>query len=102
TGHRSFQNTLASCGESTARPCGPPGFPSCRDKQNSYALLMERIGAAGTGDIDPPSVAIGAPADHASVKPGFTVTATILDDVGVTSASLAIDGTVVSTVTAPP
>jgi hypothetical protein len=46
-GKRSFQDTLAACGELTARPCGVPGHPSCRAMQNSYELLVERLGAAG-------------------------------------------------------
>jgi uncharacterized protein (TIGR03382 family) len=48
-GKRAFQDELAACGETTARPCGLDGS-TCRAKQNSYALLLERLGAAGTND----------------------------------------------------
>jgi hypothetical protein len=49
-GPRSFQNATAECGELTARPCGVTGYASCRANQNSYALLTERLGAAGTSE----------------------------------------------------
>ena len=101
-GKRSFQNVMAECGETSARPCGVTGAQACRTMQNSYALLMERIGAAGTGDIDPPSVAITSPADGAKVAPGFSVTANISDDVHVKLAILSIDGEDVASLTAGP
>lgn len=62
-GERAFQDELASCGETTARPCGLEGS-TCREKQNSYALLLERLGAAGTVEDDP-EVRVGPPADDA-------------------------------------
>lgn len=96
-GQRRFQNTLAECGEDTVRPCGAAGHPRCRDKQNSHALLLDRIGAAGAGDLDPPSVAITSPANGASVEPAFQVAATITDGVRVKLASLVIDGITVDT-----
>ena len=34
TGKRTFQDADASCGEKTARPCGP-GSTACRAQQNS-------------------------------------------------------------------
>jgi len=101
-GERWFQDQMADCGEATPRACGISGAPACRDRQNSYALLMERIGAAGTGDIDPPTVAITSPADNATVDPGFTVTATVTDDVRVKFASLSIDGVSQGSLTAAP
>ena len=70
--------------------------------QNSYALLMERIGAAGTGDIDPPSIAITSPVAGASVQPGFAITAQIADDVKVKLAVLSIDGEAIASLTAGP
>ncbi len=45
-GKRAFQDTLADCGEVSARACGVPGYASCRAKQNSYELLLERLGPA--------------------------------------------------------
>jgi len=100
-GKRRFQNVVAECGEKTPRPCGLTGSP-CRDRQNSYALLTERIGAAGTGDLDPPSVAIVSPEDGASVDAGFTITADVTDDVSVKFAVLSIDGVTMGSLTAAP
>lgn len=48
-GERSFQNEMASCGEYGGRMCGINGSV-CRTRQNSYALLMERLGARGEPD----------------------------------------------------
>lgn len=57
-GERTFQNVEAPCGETGNRLCGINGN-MCRKKQNSVALLTERLGARGgstppTG-TDPPS-----------------------------------------------
>lgn len=51
TGDRTFQDAMASCGEYSDRACGINGT-TCRRRQNSVALLEERIGrrtAAGSG-----------------------------------------------------
>lgn len=101
SGMRTFQNTMAECGETSTRPCGISGSV-CRDQQNSYALLMERIGAAGTGDIDPPTVAITFPREGATVFPGFLVSASVADDVTVTSVHATIDGIDISPIMPPP
>ncbi|MGE5181309.1 MAG: Ig-like domain-containing protein [Acidobacteriota bacterium] len=101
-GERSFQNALASCGETTPRPCGVQGYPSCGAQQNSYAVLLARLGVAGTGDIEPPQVAITAPADGATVAPSFVVTAAASDDQLVRRVALRIDGADAGTLTAPP
>lgn len=90
-GERAFQNEMASCGETSSRPCGINGN-TCRDKQNSYAILLERLGPAGAGDLEPPIVGISSPRDGATVDVGFQVMATASDDVSVTSASILIDG----------
>lgn len=42
---RRFQDVEAPCGETTARPCGL-GPSACRTNQNSYAVLVERLGAS--------------------------------------------------------
>jgi MYXO-CTERM domain-containing protein len=91
SGKRRFQNTMASCGETSTRPCGIQGSV-CRDQQNSYALLMERIGAAGTGDIEAPNVSITSPRNGAIVSAGFLVSASANDDVAVTSLRAMLDG----------
>jgi MYXO-CTERM domain-containing protein len=96
SGRRTFQDQVASCGESTPRPC------ACGPTQSSYQLLLERLGAAGTGDIDAPSLAITAPSDGAVVEPGFLITADVSDDVAVTDTTLSIDGTVVASRTVAP
>jgi MYXO-CTERM domain-containing protein len=102
TGKRTFQNQMASCGESSPRDCGIQGAQKCRDGQNSYAILMERIGAAGTGDIDAPTVVITSPTTGATVDQGFTITTTLTDDVGVKLAVLSIDGVSAGSLTAAP
>ena len=102
SGKRTFQNQTAECGETSARPCGLPEYTPCREKQNSYALLLERLGAAGTGDIDPPTVAIMSPTNGATVQQGFTVDAAIADDVVVKFATLSIDGVQVASLSAAP
>ena len=102
SGKRTFQNQTAPCGESTTRKCGLPEHTPCRDTQNSYALLMERIGAAGTGDIDPPTVAIMTPTNGATVQQGFTVDAAIADDVVVKFATMTIDGQEIASLSAAP
>lgn len=44
---------MASCGEYESRACGVNGA-TCRQRQNSVALLTERLGARGAGsDRDP-------------------------------------------------
>src|SRR5262249_40238089 len=45
TGNREFQDQDVSCGEAVPRPCGIGGF-TCRATQNSYQLLLSRLGAA--------------------------------------------------------
>jgi hypothetical protein len=92
-GNRSFQNTLASCGEDVARPCGINGS-TCRAKQSSVALLTERLGPKiGGGDVMPPMVGISSPSNLATVPPGFQVQATATDNITVSSAKLFVDGT---------
>jgi hypothetical protein len=102
TGKRSFQDQLASCGESVARPCGVPGRPSCRAQQNSFELLVERVGAAGAGDGVPPVVSIMSPPHEATVAPGFEVAAAISDDRSIRVATLSLDGIVVQSLTSAP
>ncbi|TMQ03644.1 MAG: hypothetical protein E6J90_48155 [Deltaproteobacteria bacterium] len=45
-GDRTFQDEMASCGEYASRRCGINGT-MCRPRQNSVALLEERLGARG-------------------------------------------------------
>ena len=92
-GNRTFKDQTVSCGEYQNRPCGIGGT-SCRANQNSVQLLYARVGKA---DRVPPTLLITAPADAATVPPGFSVAATATDDVGVTMSTLSIDGQTVAT-----
>lgn len=62
TGARSFQNEMAACGEYTSRACGING-ETCRRRQNSVALLRERLGDRAQGDEtrDPDPAGQGIP-----------------------------------------
>lgn len=48
TGDRTFQDQMASCGEYADRTCGINGM-MCRQRQNSVALLKQRLGVHGAG-----------------------------------------------------
>lgn len=51
-GERTFQDEDARCGEFEARPCGIDTYV-CRARQNSVALLTQRLGARGSaGNTD--------------------------------------------------
>jgi hypothetical protein len=102
TGTRSFQDQLADCGESIARPCGLPDRPSCRARQNSVELLLDRVGAVAAGDGVPPRVSITSPPNAATVAPGFEVAAAISDDGPIRLVTLSLDGIVVQSLTAEP
>jgi uncharacterized protein (TIGR03382 family) len=48
-GNREFQDEMASCGEFSDRACGINGN-MCRQRQNSVALLEQRLGKRGADD----------------------------------------------------
>jgi uncharacterized protein (TIGR03382 family) len=100
TGDREFQDREASCGESTARPCGIGGV-TCRATQNSAQLLLSRLGAANR-DHQAPTVGITAPAQSATVAAGFAISATATDNISVKTVAFYIDGDLVATRTAAP
>lgn len=54
-GDRAFQDEMASCGEFEDRACGINGT-TCRQRQNSVALLEQRL---GTRDDDEPTAGSG-------------------------------------------
>jgi hypothetical protein len=97
-GKRSFQDQLVSCGESTARPCGINGS-TCRAQQNSVALLTERVGLR---DNTPPEIGAITPADGATVAPGYEITVSATDLVGVAQVEAFVDGVSVGINTAAP
>lgn len=97
-GKRAFQETLASCGEYSARPCGI-GATSCRAKQSSLLLLRERLGIS---DAVPPRGAILAPAPGAVVEPSFRIELMATDDVAISEIQLSLDGQSVGTLDTPP
>ncbi len=91
-GHKTFQDRTVSCGEYQARAC------MCSGQQNSYRVLLDRLGPAGatppppppTGDVTAPTVSVVSPAQGAT-PPGNTtlrVIAQASDDVGVTKVEL--------------
>jgi hypothetical protein len=97
-GKRSFQDQLVSCGESTARPCGINGS-TCRAQQNSVALLTERVGLR---DNTPPEIGAITPADGATVAPGYEISVSATDLVGVAQVEAFVDGVSVGIKTAAP
>jgi len=102
TGNRAFQNSTATCGEDTVRPCGINGS-TCRPNQNSVALLTERLGKkVGQTDTTPPTGGITSPAANATVPPGFQIVTDANDNQMVVSAKLYVDGTLSDTLTAGP
>jgi len=59
TGDRRFRDRMASCGEYADRNCGVNGM-MCRQRQNSVALLKERLGVRGASDRDQATNSTGA------------------------------------------
>jgi len=100
---KSFQNQAGSCGEYSARTCMCTYSGTGNQQMNSYALIMATFGAANTTpDTTAPTVSITAPMNNAVVNPGFTVTATINDNIAVDHAELLIDGQSAGTLTQSP
>lgn len=95
-GARAFQDQVAACGEDEPRPCGLAAVP-CRARQNSVALLRERLGA-----LDPaaPRVTITAPRDGDTVGSQVAVTARVTGTQA-PSATLYVDRTPVDEVVGP-
>jgi uncharacterized protein (TIGR03382 family) len=100
SGDRAFQDQAVACGESKERPCGISGT-ACRASQNSYQLLLARVGAAHR-DNTPPSVQITSPGESQAVTAGFMITATAADNVDVASVAFYLDGDLLATTTQAP
>lgn len=98
---KAFQNAAGSCGEYSARQCSCSYAQTGSSAMNSYALIMATFGA-NVPDSTPPVVTVASPTASAQVTPGFTVTATITDNIAVTKAELRLDGALVATKTAAP
>ncbi len=82
SGDRAFRDQEAACGEATPRPCGLRGS-TCRDRQNSYALLAERLGLAGIDDEAPQAPTVGFEPDLESTTFGGCSTGSPSGAVGV-------------------
>lgn len=93
-GFKRFQNQNAQCGEYSARACQCGG-----STQNSYQDIIGIFGAAGP---TPPEVSFDDLTNGEQVEPGFIVRTTIVDDNGITSATLTVDNQTVQTLTTPP
>jgi hypothetical protein len=80
TGHRSFQDLDAPCGESQERPC-----PCGRASQNPVQILLDKLGPAPSLDVTPPTIT----ADAGLPRPGFAeVTVHASDPSGIASVAL--------------
>jgi len=90
----SFQNQAAPCGECSNTSCDCGGTT-----QNSYQMIMDIFGASTPS---PPAVTITEPDNGQAVSPGFIVRGDIVDDNGIGSASLIVDGQTILTLTLPP
>jgi len=97
-GLQAFRDQAVSCGEFQNRACGLQG--ECGSTQNSYQVMMTRVGPGGSSGI--PEIAITSPANGATVPPGFTVSTSASDDGTVSRVELLVDGTLVDTRTAAP
>lgn len=101
-GLQAFRDQTVSCGEYSNRACGLQG--ECGATQNSYTMMMTRVGAAGGGGGTNPApvVAITSPSEGAMVRPGFRVDVSAQDDGSIAKVELMIDGALVDTKTAGP
>jgi MYXO-CTERM domain-containing protein len=77
-------------------------YPGCAKVAVSAAWAAVGVGAAPAPDAVAPTTEITAPADGATVMPGFQVQVNASDDQCVLKVELAIDGKLVATAAAPP
>lgn len=99
-GLKRFQNVDAQCGESQARTCGLPGTGVvCSQRQNSVAMLTQRIGLS---DTLAPVVNITSPQNGATVPTAFAVNTEATDNNTITRVELYLDGNLIDTATAAP
>lgn len=98
-GDKYFQDADLSCAQLSDNQwvkssCGCGG-----STRNSHEILLSIF---GPGVPTPPSVTILSPVDGATVAPGFVVRPEVVDDQGVATASLYVDGALVLTLTQGP
>ncbi len=97
-GAKTFKDLNAQCGEYQPRAC------NCnRAAQNSVQIMIEKLGAAGSGSTQPtpptetvpPQVAINSPADGATLTADstITITATATDNAAIAATDLIWDQT---------
>jgi uncharacterized protein (TIGR03382 family) len=96
-----FQNQAGSCGEYSARACSCAYPGTGTASMNSYALIMATFGS-GTPDTTPPTVSITAPSNNGSVMPSFAITATAMDDQGISKVEFKLDNTLIGTASSAP
>ena len=75
---------------------------SCAKTAVSLSFAAVGVGAAVPADATPPTTAITAPANNASLKAGFQVQVNASDDQCINKVELLIDGALVQTLTAAP
>jgi poly(hydroxyalkanoate) depolymerase family esterase len=85
-------------------PCGATG--AYMSDQNICATYLQEsffgLLGGGGGDVTPPTVALTAPADGATVSGTVTISASASDNVGVQRVELRVDGALVGTATSAP
>jgi len=96
-GAKTFQDSNQNCGEFSARQC------NCgRATQNSVQVMLEKLGPAGGGSIEPPPddptppvVSIAFPADDANLLQDstITITANATDNIAIAATELVWDFT---------
>jgi len=93
-GDKAFQDIDAPCGEYNERQCRCGG-----SRQNSFRRILS---AWGPAERTPPEVTITKPKNNAQVKAGFPIHADVVDDDGVVSVAVEVDGIEVTSSTLAP
>jgi len=87
----------------SADDLGPSGWdPSYGAGRLNAARAVSSAGGGGGGDTTPPTVSFASPTNGATVSGTTTVQVSAIDNVGVASVSLSIDGTTIGTDAASP
>lgn len=96
-----FQNQAGPCGEYSDRQCTCSYPGTGASAMNSYALVLATFGS-GTPDTTPPTVSITSPSNNGSVMPSFAITATAMDDQGISKVEFRLDNTLIATSNSAP